>query len=254
LPFASALSVIRRDYPAQDWSERRPRREVGWEIWRDDAGGKWDRLSAIRETTQMGPPSVFSPENRYATLEILRQFLSLWQVEQDERKAGIRIPEDRSAFARAWARVVPLVGERSLPRARRRYHRLPVSTPADRHARLLALTYLTGGLGRVKRCPACSEWFVDFSRNRSGKRCSQHTWSWWNRERWRKADQASQRRGINRQADGRNDNGLLPPPDEIGRAGVEVTMKPLRQRATRPPTSCAGLKRDAPARRLPIFA
>ena len=185
---------------AQDWTERRPRQEAEWEIRQGQNGEKEDRLT-IRETAEIGPPSLFSPENRYATLEILRQYLSLWQVEQDELKAGmIRLPDDRATFARTWARVVSLVVENSLPRARRRYHRLPRSTPADRHARLLALTYLTapGGLGRVKRCEACGEWFVDYSRNRSGKRCSRDTWRWWNRERRRKAGQPSQRRGISR--------------------------------------------------------
>ncbi len=197
-----ALKPQEKRFPpkeAQDWTwGRRPRQEVDWEIWQDEAGGKWDGLSAIRETAEAGPPSVFSPENRYATLEILRQYLSLWQVEQDEREAGIRLSADRVAFGRTWARIVTLVREKGLHRARQRYDRLPRNSPADRHARLLALTYLTapGGLGRLKRCAACGEWFVDYSRNRSGKRCSQDTWRWWNRERRRKAGQPSQRKGI----------------------------------------------------------
>lgn len=45
----------------------------------------------------------------------------------------------------------------------------------------------TPALNRLRRCPQCSKWFVDRTRNRSAKRCSKRcTWAWWNRPRRRR--------------------------------------------------------------------
>ena len=40
----------------------------------------------------------------------------------------------------------------------------------------------------LKRCPVCNKWFIDETKNKVKKRCSNHcTWLWWNRSRRKEA-------------------------------------------------------------------
>ena len=57
---------------------------------------------------------------------------------------------------------------------------------------------------RIKKCPVCTHWFADSTRNRSMDRCSRAcTWQWWSRSR-RRAAQHAQYREPKSQKRGRN--------------------------------------------------
>ena len=55
------------------------------------------------------------------------------------------------------------------------------------------------GRARLKRCPACKQWFVDSVKNSTKQYCSTGCkWKWWDRERRREAGHQHQRKGTTR--------------------------------------------------------